>query len=115
MTFDLETIDREKAQQYIAKNVGNRPVSRPHLNQLISRQQRAEWKTNGDSIRFDSNGDLRDGQHRLHMVMLTGIPIEAVVIRGVDPDAFVTMDTGKNRTITDVLAIRKEPNPRLLA
>jgi len=35
MTFDLETIDKEKAQQYIGKNVGNRPVSQGHLNLLI--------------------------------------------------------------------------------
>ncbi len=115
MTFELETIDREKAQEYIGKNVANRPPSQTHLNVLIGRQRRGEWRTNGDSIRFDSEGNLRDGQHRLHMVMLTGIPIEAVVIRGIDPDSFVTMDTGKNRTITDVLSIRKEPNPRFLA
>jgi len=115
MTFELETIDREKAQEYIGKNVANRPPSQSHLNILIGRQKRGEWRTNGDSIRFDSDGNLRDGQHRLHMVMLTGIPIEAVVIRGIDPDSFVTMDTGKNRTITDVLSIRKEPSPRFLA
>lgn len=115
MTFNLETIDREKAQEYIGKNVANRPPSQAHLNILIGRQKRGEWRTNGDSIRFDSEGNLRDGQHRLHMVMLTGIPIEAVVIRGIDPESFVTMDTGKNRTITDVLSIRKEPNPRFLA
>ncbi|GAI95029.1 unnamed protein product, partial [marine sediment metagenome] len=36
-------------------------------------------------------------------------------IRGIDPDAFVTMDTGKNRTITDVLAIKNEPSPKHLA
>lgn len=115
MTFELETIDREKAQEYIGKNIGNRPPSKAHLDLLIGRQSRGEWKTNGDSIRFDTEGNLRDGQHRLHMVMLTGTPIEAVVIRNVDPDAFVTMDTGKNRTITDVLSIRKEPNPKYLA
>lgn len=115
LTFELETIDREKAQQYIGKNVGNRPVSQGHLNQLIGRQRRGEWRTNGDSIRFDWNGDLRDGQHRLHMVMLTGIPIEAVVMRGIDPGAFVTMDTGKTRSITDVLGIKKETSPKLLA
>ena len=115
MSFELETIDREKAQEYIAKNVANRPPSQAHLNILMGRQRRGEWRTNGDSIRFDSDGNLRDGQHRLHMVMLTGIPIEAVVIRGIDPESFVTMDTGKNRTINDVLSIRKEPNPRFLA
>jgi len=115
MSFELETIDREKAQEYIGRNVGNRPPSQAHLNVLIGRQRRGEWKTNGDSIRFDTDGNLRDGQHRLHMVMMTGIPIEAVVIRGVDTEAFVTMDTGKNRTIIDVLSIRKEPSPRLLA
>ncbi|MCH8186890.1 MAG: hypothetical protein IH862_12395 [Chloroflexi bacterium] len=115
MTFELETIDREKAQEYIAKNVANRPTSQAHVNLLIGRQRRGEWKTNGDTIRFDTNGNLRDGQHRLHMVMLTGIPIEVIVIRGVDPDSFVTMDTGKPRTIIDVLAIKREPNPRFLA
>ena len=85
------------------------------MNILIGRQKRGEWRTNSDSIRFNSDGNLRDGQHRLHMVMLTGIPIDAVVIRGIAPDSFVTMDTGKNRTITEVLSIRKEPNPRFLA
>ncbi len=115
MTFEQETIDREKAQEYMSRNIANRPPSNAHVNLLIGRQRRGEWRTNGDSIRFDTDGNLRDGQHRLMMVMMTGIPIEAVVIRGVDPDSFVTMDTGKPRTIVDVLAIKKEPHPRLLA
>jgi hypothetical protein len=115
MTFELETIDREKAQEYIGKNVANRPPSKAHLDLLIGRQKRGEWKTNGDSIRFDTDGNLRDGQHRLHMVMLTGMPIEAVVIRGIDPESFDTLDTGKNRSIFDVLSIRKEPEAKLLS
>jgi len=111
----IETIDKERAQEYIAKIDGNRPVSNGYVRWLIGRQKRGEWQTNGDSIKFDKNGVLRDGQHRLLMVMQTGIPIEVVVVREIDPASFITMDTGKNRNLADVLGINKYQTPRALA
>ena len=115
MKATIETIDKERAQEYIAKIDGNRPISNGYVRWLIGRQRRHEWQTNGDSIKFDKNGVLRDGQHRLMMVMQTGMPIEVVVVREIEPDAFITMDTGKNRNLADVLAINKYQNPRPLA
>lgn len=111
----VETIDREKALEYLAKNKGNRPYQRKYSWFLASRQTDQEWQTNGDSIRFDTNGDLRDGQHRLEMVRQTGMPIDVVVVRGIDPEAFITMDTGKSRGLGDVLSIKGEDYPRSLA
>lgn len=111
----VETIDQAKALEYLAKNKGNRPYTQPYTSLLASKQARGEWQPNGDSIRFDSNGDLRDGQHRLEMVRQTGKPIEVVVVRGIDPGAFVTMDTGKSRGLGDVLSIKGEVNHRSLA
>ncbi|GAI62369.1 unnamed protein product [marine sediment metagenome] len=115
MKTTIETIDKERAQEYIAKIDGNRPLSNGYVGWLIGRQRRGEWQTNGDSIKFDKNGVLRDGQHRLMMVMQTGMPIEVVVVREIDPVAFITMDTGKNRNLADVLAINKYQNSKLLA
>lgn len=115
MKTSIETIDKERAQEYIAKIDGNRPVSNGYVRWLIGRQKRGEWQTNGDSIKFDKNGVLRDGQHRLMMVMQTGKPIEVVVVREIDPASFITMDTGKNRNLADVLGINKYQNSKPLA
>lgn len=115
METTIETIDKERAQEYIAQIDGNRPIANGYVRWLIGRQRRGEWQTNGDSIKFDKNGVLRDGQHRLMMVMQTDTPIEVVVVREIDPAAFITMDTGKNRNLADVLAINKYQNSKSLA
>jgi len=111
----LETIDEVKALEYLTHSDGNRPYRQSYTSQLASKQERGEWQTNGDSIRFDSDGILRDGQHRLKMVTQTGIPIEVVVIRGIDPNSFITMDIGRKRNLADVLSIKGEANPQTLA
>jgi len=115
LEVNVETIDETKALEYLTHSDGNRPYHQQYTSLLAGKQQRGEWRTNGDSIRFDSNGILRDGQHRLKMVIQTGIPIEVIVVRSIDPDAFITMDTGKKRGLADVLSIQGEANPLLLA
>lgn len=112
----VETIDRELAERYLNLDRGNnRPFSPQHLTDLVGRQKRGEWVTNGDTIRFDTGGQLRDGQHRLRMVKQTGIPIEVVVVRDIDPAVFKTIDTGKHRSLGDVLFIDHEENSSQLA
>lgn len=115
MKASVEVITKEMAQKYLAKRDDDRPLSRQHLFELISRQKRGEWKINGDSLKFDNTGKLRDGQHRLMMVIETEVPITAVVVRDLEPDAFLTMDTGKSRNLSDVLAIQKRPNAVAIA
>jgi hypothetical protein len=104
----VETITKETALEYLALSGENRPYRRGYADVLAGKLLREEWQVNGDSIRFDTDGRLRDGQHRLQMVAQTGIPIEVVVVRGIDPGSFVTIDTGKKRSLADVLAIRGE-------
>lgn len=116
ITSKVETIDRGAAERYLDLDRGNnRPFSPNHLAELVGRQQRGEWVTNGDAIRFDVDGQLRDGVHRLRMVKATGMSIDVVVVREIDPSAFITMDVGKKRSLGDVLYIEKEPNHSNLA
>jgi len=115
LTSTIETIGRKEAHEYLAESLANRNVRRAHVNDLIGRQLRGEWMTNGDTIRFDSGGNLRDGQHRLMMVANTGIPITVVVVRGISPDAFHTMDTGRGRSLADVFTIEGRDRPTDLA
>lgn len=60
------------------------------------------WMLNGDSIKFDWNGSLIDGQHRLEAVVLSNATIQAYVVRGLAPEVFSTLDIGTPRNLGDV-------------
>ena len=60
---------------------------------------------NGETIKFDSKGNLLDGQHRLSMVVKTGITMETHALFGVDSKGFLTLDSGKKRSAADALRL----------
>jgi hypothetical protein len=93
------------AKEWLATNKTNRGVSKAHQKKLEADMRAGRWVLNGEAIKFDANGDLLDGQHRLHAVINTGITIRTLVIIGVQTAAFATMDTGRSRSLADVLSI----------
>lgn len=105
LTTAIETITPAMAAEYLLKNTRNRRVTQSRVNRLAVEMTSGCWRINGDSIRFDSNGDLLDGQHRLMAVTVAGVPITTMVIRGLDPEVFSTVDTGKQRCGADALSI----------
>ena len=115
LAISVETIDQKKASEYLKKGGNNRPLSPAHLLDLEGRQRRGEWKFNAaDALVFDVNDELRNGQHRLQMVVTTGIPMEAIVVRNAPTDSFLVYDDGRKRSIGDVLFINGEQESLLL-
>lgn len=115
LNLSVEMIDQQKADEYLKKRGHNRPLSPAHLLDLEGRQRRGEWKLNAaDAIVFDENDELRNGQHRLQMVLATGIPMEAIVVKNAPADAFMVYDDGRKRSIGDVLFINGEKESLLL-
>jgi hypothetical protein len=104
MNIAKETVTPKKAMQWMKCNVTNRPLSKATIKQYATAMQQGAWKLNGDSICFNCNGDLIDGQHRLAACIKVGCSFESYVIHGLDHQAFDTIDQGKRRTIADVFA-----------
>lgn len=102
----VELITPEVAEKMLASMVKNRPLSAAkELEYGISMEQ-GKWVVNGESIKFDGLGRLFDGQHRLKACVLAGKSFRSLVVRGiVDPDAFSTVDVGKNRSHADIFSI----------
>lgn len=107
----IETISTSKAQQYLSTMVANRsPVDAKIIEYAVAMDQ-DRWALNGETIKFNSQGQLIDGQNRLRACILADKPFTTYVVRGLDdPRAFATIDVGKNRTHTDVLTIAGIPN-----
>src|SRR6266571_1480033 len=86
-------------------NSKNRPPKPAKIKAYADDLSNGQWGLTGDSIKFGSDGLLKDGQNRLAACMRAGRPLETHVVFGVDPALFARMDIGKNRSGADVFAI----------
>lgn len=116
ITIRKRKITPEIAAQMLLKNVSNRPITQSVVRRYASTMTAGGWKVNAETIKFDQNGDLFDGQHRLSACVLSGHPFEAYVAEGVKREVFDTVDIGKGRTASDALyASGKTGNAKLVA
>lgn len=108
-----ELVNPTLATLWLEKNTKNRPVHDSKVKLYAERMRAGEWRLNGEAVIFDKNGDLIDGQHRLWAVIESGVTVQMLVVRGVDPDVRPTIDTGLSRSIRDVLAMQGDNEPPL--
>jgi len=108
-------ITPEVAASWLNRNVKNRPLSQDHVLFLAGVIERDEWIENGESIKFDVHGNLLDGQHRLEAVILADKPIVTLVVFGLQPEVFGTLDLHKKRSTSNYLALSGEHNCTSLA
>lgn len=73
------------------------------------------WDLNGDTIRFDTDLVMFDGQHRVQAVVDAGVPVPIILATGLDPVAQDTTDTGSKRSFADVLRLAGETDVNNLA
>ena len=103
------------AEEWLATTGPNRPVHAPTVERYAADMRAGRWQLNGDRVRFDANGALRDGRHRLSAVVASGVAVRMEVARGLSEDAVQTIDTGRSRSFADALHIESVANARALA
>lgn len=116
LTAKVETITPAEAKKMLGTMRKNRPLSDGKVIEYAVAMDRGEWEMNAETIKFDDQGRLFDGQHRLQACVLADKPFRSLVARGVTGEnAFATVDVGKNRTHGDVFGIAGFSNPSLVA
>ncbi|MEJ7763905.1 MAG: hypothetical protein WKF86_00250 [Acidimicrobiales bacterium] len=107
-------IDPATAKRWLADNTNRR--LRPAIVSRYARDMAAgRWKMTGEAIKFDWNGTLRDGQHRLSAIVQSRVTLVVPVVRGLDPATQAFMDQGAARTASDALQLDGEKYPSILA
>lgn len=107
-------VAKELATTYMAPN---RTYSKASGDAYLTDMLAGRWMMNGDPIRFDTDGKVIDGQHRLAAVAQLpatheGLPF--LVVRGVEREAQDTMDAGRKRSYADQINIGvTEPTDKL--
>lgn len=105
ISASVEKITPELAAEYLKQNKENRSIRDKAVAPLMQDMLHGNWKLTGEAIKFDTEDKLIDGQHRLTAVERSGIPVEMMVIRGVQPEAQLVLDTGMKRTGANALEI----------
>lgn len=109
-------ITAKKAEELLAKNGVNRPLSLKRVTRYADAMRKGQWQLNGEPIIVSENGRLMEGQHRLSAVIESGVEsIPMYVITGTSEDTFKTLGSGAARTAADWFKIRGETHYAHLA
>lgn len=102
---EIVTITPAEATKWLQCNQHNRPVRKNHVIFLANEIKAGNWQLNGQAIVIADNEQVLDGQHRLLAIIEAGESIKSLVVYGITPEAFSTMDTGAVRSGSDALCL----------
>jgi hypothetical protein len=110
------TFTPQMAKDALANNKGNRSLRKGKMEQYARLMESGDWvDRHPQSISFDKNGNLIDGQHRLTAQIQADKTITYLVVEEQDPEVQVSIDSGIIRNPRDALHFAGEENSQLMA
>jgi len=111
---EVKTVTPKMCTVWLEKNINNRSINQRHVNILTRTMTQGDWELNGESLKFDTDGNILDGQHRMWACIEANKSFRTMIVHGLPRGAFDTIDTGRIRAAHDVLAMRGEKDTVLL-
>lgn len=111
----LYKVTPKEAKKWLEDNDNNRKLSARIVSRYAAEMAAGTWEANGETLKFDQDWKLLDGQHRLAAIVESGKTQEMLLAINVSRDAFKTIDTGRRRSSGDVLGIAGFKNRALTA
>lgn len=110
-------ITPEIATAWLRNNPANRPKGMKAIRRIRRALVNSDWEINGETIKIDATGVLRDGQTRLQAIVDEEIAAWSWVIfdLGNGKGVYETIDQGRLRTLGHLLKIRGYQNYNVLA
>lgn len=106
MTQELEFITPEAAVRYLGMNFSRNRTKKGHwVLRLTESIRSGEFRTTHQGVAFDENGELIDGQNRLHAIVAAGEGVWLWVARGVCHEDVQVVDRGVTRSLADQIRI----------
>ena len=101
----VEVVSPKEAADYLAASTGfrNRRLNNARVASYAKDMAAGNWELNGETIIFDENANLVNGQHRMHAVIKAGLPVQFMVVRGVKAGTSKTIDQGYGRSIAQAM------------
>ncbi|MEC3952876.1 hypothetical protein VMT65_07530 [Nocardia sp. CDC153] len=113
----IAELDGYLALRLLEHNIGNRTLRAGKVAELVRVLHGGQWQFNGEAIKFDRHGTMRDGQHRCAAIVEAdpAVPVPALIVFGLEPEAQETMDQGMKRQAFEQLTIAGIDSDKTLA
>jgi hypothetical protein len=102
------------AAEWLETRGNNRNVKQSVVDRYKEDMLNGRWVFNGQSIAFDEEGKLLNGQHRLWAVVESGTTQEWVIQFGIPRETQATIDSGSIWQPKDILKMQGESNCAVL-
>jgi len=109
MNVSIETVTPEIAAGMLTHLVPERQrkLSLKVVENYSRMMKAGMWKLTHQGIGFDTNGELIDGQHRLHSVVKSGATVQMLVAREIEGENTIdALDRGEERRVGQQLQLR---------
>jgi hypothetical protein len=103
MVTTKEFVTPEMALEWLAYNENNRSLRKADVEYLKECILAGQWHVTHQGLAFWDDGELADGQHRLHAIMEAGVGVWVNVTRGMQRTAAEAIDRGIPRSNKDHL------------
>lgn len=114
-TNSVVLVTPEMAKNWLITNTGNRNLSKGRVAKILNDILNHRWQYNGESIKFDINGNLIDGQHRLSALVQSGQTIPLLIVNNLATESQQTIDLGRPRSLNDMTNILNIPHSSKVA
>ena len=111
----FELVTPEIAAEWLDDNAHNRHFSPARASTAARDMADGHWQETGEPVQFDVYGHLLNGQHRLNGIVDSGVAVELLVVRGLQPEAQEVMDSGARRSSGDALSLRDIGDGKMVA
>ncbi len=110
ISFQVESIDREKAKEYLSLNFESNRSLRPRaIAFLVDDMKNGDFHLSWDCITFNEEGLLVNGQHRLSALVEADATYDFCVVRNISHETIKHFDTGNKRGQADRISVSGTP------
>ena len=114
-TNSVVLVTPKMANDWLLTNNRNRNLSKVRVAKIVEDIINYRWQYNGESIKFDINGNLIDGQHRLSAIAQSGLTLPLLVVNNLPTESQQTIDLGRPRSLNDIVNILNIPHSSKVA
>lgn len=107
---DFVDVNATMAGQWLGEQARNRILRKGRIVEFTRDMLAGKWEDTGEAVKFDKDGCMVDGQHRMEGLVLAAktypaIEVNFLIVRGLNRKAQMVMDTNTRRTAADQLRI----------
>jgi len=114
--YEVTSVTPAMAKTWLDNNnFDNRRLDHHRVSKIAHDIKNEKWVFDGTPIRFNGSGNILDGQHRLSAIIKANKPVKSLVLRGLESVSQNTIDTGKSRSVSDILHFNGYVNTTSLA